>query len=55
MYLKNRTVRDGLKNVAVWGYWKDMKIYKQGTSRANAPWIEAMTGEEEDRHFVRVR
>ena len=46
-YLKNRTYREGLRNVAVWAYWKDAKIYKEGTERSGAPWIEAMTGEEQ--------
>ena len=43
-YLRNRTYREGLRNVAVWGYWKNVKVYKEGTKRSNSPWIEAMTG-----------
>ncbi|KAF8636117.1 hypothetical protein AX17_003820 [Amanita inopinata Kibby_2008] len=42
-YLKNRKFREGLRNIAVWGYWKDVKIYKEGTKRSNSPWFEAMT------------
>lgn len=47
-YLKNRRMNQSLKNVACWGYWHgDLKMYKPGTGRENAPWFEALTG----RHF----
>lgn len=44
-YLKNREFREHLRNVAVWGYWRDVTIYQEGTPRSNAPWFEAMTGD----------
>ncbi|KAJ7319134.1 FAD/NAD-binding domain-containing protein [Mycena albidolilacea] len=42
-YLKNREFREHLRNVAVWGYWRNVTIYQEGTARSNAPWFEAMT------------
>ncbi|PFH50120.1 hypothetical protein AMATHDRAFT_61783 [Amanita thiersii Skay4041] len=42
-YLKNRNFREGLRNIATWGYWRNVKIYAEGTKRSNAPWFEAMT------------
>ncbi|KAL4262186.1 FAD/NAD(P)-binding domain superfamily protein [Pleurotus pulmonarius] len=42
-YLKNREFREHLRNVAVWGYWTNVTVYKEGTARSNAPWFEAMT------------
>lgn len=45
-YLKNRIFREGLRNVAVWGYWKDVRIYQEGTKRSNSPWFEAMADEQ---------
>jgi flavine halogenase len=44
-YLKNRRINASLKNIAVWGYWKDVSIYGAGTSRQGAPWFEALIGE----------
>ncbi|TEB26483.1 FAD/NAD(P)-binding domain-containing protein [Coprinellus micaceus] len=45
-YLKNRRMNQSLKNVACWGYWHgDLKMYKPGTGRENAPWFEALTDE----------
>ena len=49
-YLKNRIYREGLRNIAIWGYWRDVKINAVGTKRANAPWFEAMTGDQTS-HF----
>ena len=43
-YLKNRTFTDSLKNIAVWGYWAGAGSYGEGTTRAGAPWFEALTG-----------
>lgn len=38
-------MNQSLKNVACWGYWNgDLKMYKPGTGRENAPWFEALTG-----------
>ncbi|KAF8801165.1 FAD/NAD(P)-binding domain-containing protein [Phlegmacium glaucopus] len=44
-YLRNRQMRENLRNVAVWGYWKDMKRHGVGTKRANSAWFEALTDE----------
>ncbi|EPQ51290.1 FAD/NAD P-binding domain-containing protein [Gloeophyllum trabeum ATCC 11539] len=44
-YLHNRQYREGLRNIAVWGYWKGVKINQAGTRRSNAPWFEAMSDE----------
>lgn len=44
-YLKNREFREHLRNVAVWGYWTNVTVYREGTARSNAPWFEAMTGD----------
>ena len=43
-YLKNRKFNTSLKNVAVWGYWKNTGMYGTGTSRENAPFFEALSG-----------
>ena len=43
-YLKNRSFKDSLKNIAVWGYWAGVGSYGEGTARAGAPWFEALTG-----------
>ena len=42
-YLKNRNFTQSLKNIAVWGYWKDVGSYGVGTPRQGAPWFEALT------------
>ncbi|WPH01957.1 Hypothetical protein R9X50_00481100 [Acrodontium crateriforme] len=42
-YLKNRTFNEGLKNIAVWGYWKGNARYAVGTDRENQPFFEAMS------------
>ncbi|RPD78118.1 FAD/NAD(P)-binding domain-containing protein [Lentinus tigrinus ALCF2SS1-7] len=44
-YLKNRKFNSSLKNVAVWGYWKNTGMYGVGTSRENAPFFEALSDE----------
>ena len=43
-YLRNRSFTDSLKNIAVWGYWAGVGSYGEGTTRAGAPWFEALTG-----------
>lgn len=43
-YLKNRHYNASLKNIAVWGYWKNVGTYGVGSSREGAPWFEALTG-----------
>lgn len=44
-YLKNRRMNTALKNLASWGYWKNGGVYMPGTSRENAPYFQALTGE----------
>ncbi|KAH9895211.1 FAD/NAD-P-binding domain-containing protein [Cubamyces lactineus] len=44
-YLKNRKFNASLKNVAVWGYWKNTGMYGRGTERENAPFFEALSDE----------
>ena len=43
-YLKNRTYNEDLRNVAVWGYWKNGGHYLAGTPRDNSPLSEALIG-----------
>lgn len=43
-YLKNRHFNAALKNIALWGYWRDVGKYGVGTPREGAPWFEALTG-----------
>lgn len=43
-YLKNRNFTESLKNIAMWGYWEGTGTYGEGTTRAGAPWFEALTG-----------
>ncbi|KAJ7656560.1 hypothetical protein B0H17DRAFT_373719 [Mycena rosella] len=38
-------MRESLRNTAVWGYWKDVKRYAEGTKKANSGWFEALTDE----------
>ncbi|KZT12692.1 FAD/NAD(P)-binding domain-containing protein [Laetiporus sulphureus 93-53] len=45
-YLANREMRESLRNVAVWAYWKDVKRYEEGTKKANSGWFEALTGDD---------
>ncbi|ETW77133.1 putative halogenase [Heterobasidion irregulare TC 32-1] len=42
-YLKNRIYREGLRNVAAYGYWKDVSVFDRGGPRSNAPWFECLT------------
>jgi flavin-dependent dehydrogenase len=44
-YLKNRSYNEDLKNVAVWGYWKNGGDYLAGTPRGGSPLSEALTDE----------
>ncbi|KAF8895697.1 hypothetical protein CPB84DRAFT_1258377 [Gymnopilus junonius] len=44
-YLKNRHFNASLKNIAVWGYWRNVGKYGSGSSRYGAPWFEALTDE----------
>ncbi|KAJ7198970.1 hypothetical protein GGX14DRAFT_573055 [Mycena pura] len=44
-YLKNRHMRESLRNIAVWGYWTGAKRYAAGTPKANSGWFEALTDE----------
>jgi flavine halogenase len=44
-YLKNRIYREGLRNVAAYGYWKGVTVFDKGGPRSNAPWFECLTGE----------
>jgi hypothetical protein len=43
-YLNNRHFNASLKNIALWGYWKEVGIYGVGTEREGAPWFEALIG-----------
>ncbi|KAH6692166.1 hypothetical protein BKA61DRAFT_584771 [Leptodontidium sp. MPI-SDFR-AT-0119] len=42
-YLKNRRFNEGLKNIAIWSYWKGAKRYKQGEDNENSPFFEALS------------
>ncbi|KAJ7877968.1 hypothetical protein B0H14DRAFT_1663687 [Mycena olivaceomarginata] len=44
-YLKNREMRESLRNTAVWGYFTGVKRYGEGTKKANSGWFEALTDE----------
>jgi len=43
-YLKNRKFNEGLKNLAIWGYYKGARRWSEGTPRENQPYIEGMRG-----------
>jgi len=43
-YLKNRKFNEGLKNLAVWGYYKGNRRWSEGTARENQPFFEGMRG-----------
>nr|A0A0U3C228.1 RecName: Full=Flavin-dependent halogenase armH5 [Armillaria mellea]ALT31852.1 ArmH5 [Armillaria mellea] len=45
-YMKNRIYREGLRNVAAYGYWKDVTVFEEGGPRSNAPWFECLTDRE---------
>ncbi|KIJ54121.1 hypothetical protein M422DRAFT_73736 [Sphaerobolus stellatus SS14] len=42
-YLKNRIYREGLRNVAAYGYWQNVSVFDEGGPRSNAPWFECLT------------
>ncbi|KAH7872221.1 FAD/NAD-binding domain-containing protein [Lentinula edodes] len=42
-YLRNRIFREGLCNVALYGYWKNVTAFNEGGPRSNAPWFECLT------------
>nr|Q0CCX4.2 RecName: Full=Sulochrin halogenase gedL; AltName: Full=Flavin-dependent halogenase gedL; AltName: Full=Geodin synthesis protein L [Aspergillus terreus NIH2624] len=42
-YLKNRTVNEGLRNIANWSYWKGAKVYGEGSDQQGSPFFEALT------------
>ncbi|KAF8973166.1 hypothetical protein BDZ97DRAFT_1900957 [Flammula alnicola] len=44
-YFKNRHFNASLKNIAVWGYWRNVGEYGTGTPRHGSPWFEALTDE----------
>ncbi|KAF2180795.1 RadH flavin-dependent halogenase [Zopfia rhizophila CBS 207.26] len=41
-YLKNRKFNEGLKNLAIWGYYKNNTPWAKGTARENQPFFEGM-------------
>ncbi|MCJ1251842.1 hypothetical protein MMC30_009080 [Trapelia coarctata] len=41
-YLKNRTLNEGLKNIANWTYWKGAARYAVGKENENSPFFEAL-------------
>ena len=43
-YLKNRTLNEGLKNIANWAHWEDAAPYSEGTPRQSSPFFEAFEG-----------
>ena len=43
-YLKNRQINQGLKNIANWGYWKNVGKFAVGTAKEGQPYFEALTG-----------
>lgn len=43
-YLNDRHMRESLRNVAIWAYWKGCKRYGEGTKKANSGWFEALIG-----------
>jgi flavine halogenase len=43
-YLKNRSYKQGLKNIANWGYWKGGGVHGVGTHKEGAPYFEALKG-----------
>ncbi|EMD35697.1 halogenase [Gelatoporia subvermispora B] len=44
-YLKNRRYNKSLHNIACWGYWENTGMYRPGTERENAVWVEALHDE----------
>ncbi|PCH37848.1 FAD/NAD(P)-binding domain-containing protein [Wolfiporia cocos MD-104 SS10] len=45
-YLKNRQMRESLRNVAVWGYWTGVKRHGAGTRKDGSPWFEALSDQQ---------
>lgn len=43
-YLHNRIYREGLRNIAAYGYWRNVTVFEEGSPRSNAPWFECLTG-----------
>lgn len=43
-YLKTRVFNQGLKNVAMWGYWEGCGVYGEDTPHKGAPFFEALHG-----------
>jgi flavin-dependent dehydrogenase len=41
-YLKNRIMKDSLKNIAQWSYWTGAGRYMPSTDRENAPYFESL-------------
>jgi flavin-dependent dehydrogenase len=41
-HLKNRKFNEGLKNLAIWGYYKGARPWAEGTPRENQPYFEGM-------------
>ncbi|KAJ3757384.1 hypothetical protein EV360DRAFT_84057 [Lentinula raphanica] len=44
-YLNNRHFNQALKNIATWGYWRNVGSYGVGTPREGAPYFEALLDE----------
>ena len=44
-YLKNRRFNEGLKNIALWAYWKGAGTYGAGTPQEGVPYFEALSGQ----------
>jgi flavin-dependent dehydrogenase len=53
-YLKNRKNNQSLKNIAIWGYWKECSRYAAGTNRDNAVYIEALHGQSKSDCYTNV-
>ena len=49
-YLKNRRFNEGLKNIAIWTYWKGAKRFKPGAENENSPFFEALSGKFRRKH-----
>ncbi|KAL4066069.1 hypothetical protein J3A83DRAFT_350187 [Scleroderma citrinum] len=41
-YLRNRIYNEVLKNIAIWGYWRNGRVYGRNTPREGAPWFESL-------------
>lgn len=46
-HLKNRKYNQGLKNIASWGYFKNMGTHAVGTNKEGQPYFEALNGNDE--------